>query len=79
MRARPRPKIPPITIELLEKCLDRLALIAERAGPVDGPKVLPIYQRLEDEIAKLRATEDAMARVKARLADARARGAFARD
>jgi hypothetical protein len=38
-----------ITVEVLEKCLDRLARIIDQAGD-RGAVYLPIYDRLEAEL-----------------------------
>lgn len=53
----------PITIDLLERCLDRLAL-AMKQTPQGGEVYLPIWERLEAEIEARKATESAMARVR---------------
>jgi len=63
-RWRPTPVV--ITVEVLEKCLDRLARIIDQAGD-RGAVYLPIYDRLEAELQKLRAKEDRMARIRARV------------
>lgn len=57
----------PITIETLEAALDRLAVIMSEARD-GGLTYLPIWQRLERELAALRDQDDAMAGVRARLA-----------
>ena len=55
-----------ITVEVLEKCLDRLARIIDQAGD-RGAVYLPIYDRLEAELQKLRVKDDRMARIRARI------------
>jgi len=50
-----------ITIETLERCLDRLAIAMERA-PQGGEVYLPIFERLEAEIETKKASESTMAR-----------------
>jgi hypothetical protein len=66
MAGRTRGESVTITIEVLEKCLDRVALlIAESADR--GAVYLPIYDRLEVELEALKAKEARMARVRARI------------
>jgi hypothetical protein len=55
-----------VSIEVLEKCLDRLALVIDRAGK-RGAVYLPIYERIEAELAALRAKVERMERVRQRL------------
>lgn len=55
----------PITAERIERALDRLAEIIVKLGD-EGRKCLPIYKRLESELANARAQEDDMALVFAR-------------
>ncbi len=55
-----------VTVDVLESCLDRLAHIIEQAGD-KGAVFLPIYERLETELRELRAKEDQMARIRARV------------
>lgn len=50
----------------IEAALDRLALAMEKAGN-NGPAYLPIFDRLEAELAVMTATEDRMTRVRLRL------------
>jgi hypothetical protein len=50
----------------LENCLDRLALVIDRAGK-RGAVYLPIYERIETELDALRAEEDRMMRARHRL------------
>ena len=65
--ARRAPLAPiPITARELEKCLDRLAHIIDQAGD-KGVAYLPLYDRLESELQALRAEEDRMARIRARI------------
>ncbi|MFT4116590.1 helix-turn-helix domain-containing protein [Bradyrhizobium sp.] len=53
----------PITIEVLEACLDRLADIMAEA-PQGGEVYLPIWERLEREIEAKKASESTMARAR---------------
>ena len=55
-----------VSIEVLEKCLDRLALVIDRAGK-RGAVYLPIYERIEAELDALRAKEERMERARQRL------------
>ena len=55
-----------VSIEVLEKCLDRLALAIDRAGK-RGAVYLPIYERIEAELDALRAKEERMTRARQRL------------
>ncbi|WP_315743178.1 MULTISPECIES: hypothetical protein [unclassified Bradyrhizobium] len=55
-----------ITVELLERCLDRLAIAMQRA-PQGGEVYLPLYERLEREIEAKKATESTMARALRRV------------
>lgn len=55
-----------ITIEVLERCLDRLAIAMERA-PQGGEVYLPIFERLESEIEAKKASESTMARALRRV------------
>ncbi|MGX0962732.1 hypothetical protein AB7M63_003181 [Bradyrhizobium japonicum] len=57
----------PITVATLEWCLDRLAYAMHRA-PQGGEVYLPIYERLESELAALKAKEDMMERARVRAA-----------
>ncbi|MBB4398681.1 hypothetical protein [Bradyrhizobium sp. ERR14] len=50
-----------ITVEMLERCLDRLADIMAQA-PQGGEVYLPIWERLEREIETKKASESTMAR-----------------
>jgi hypothetical protein len=60
-----RPKVE-VTVEVLEKCLDRVALAIDRAGK-RGAVYLPIYERIEAELDTLRAKEARMERARQRL------------
>lgn len=51
----------------IERAMDRLAREIVAFGP-RGRKLLPLYERLENELAAIRAADDVMARVMARLA-----------
>lgn len=55
-----------ITIEVLERCLDRLAIAMQRA-PQGGEVYLPIFERLEAEIETKKASESTMARALRRV------------
>ncbi|MBR1131932.1 hypothetical protein JQ592_26860 [Bradyrhizobium iriomotense] len=55
----------PITIDLLERCLDRLAIAMKRA-PQGGEVYLPIFESFEADIEKMKATESTMARARRR-------------
>ena len=55
-----------ITVDVLEKCLDRVALAIDQAGD-KGAVYLPIYDRLEAELNALKDKEDRVARIRARV------------
>ena len=55
-----------ITVDVLEKCLDRVALAIDQAGD-KGAVYLPIYDRLEAELKALKDKEDRVARIRARV------------
>jgi hypothetical protein len=55
-----------ISIETLERCLDRLAIAMHRA-PQGGEIYLPIFERLEREIDAKKANESAMSRAIRRI------------
>ena len=55
-----------VSVEVLEKCLDRVALAIDRAGK-RGAVYLPIYERIEAELDTLRAKEERMERARQRL------------
>ncbi|KRQ03495.1 hypothetical protein AOQ71_32865 [Bradyrhizobium manausense] len=57
----------PITVATLEWCLDRLAYAMHRA-PQGGEVYLPIFERLESDLAALRAKEAMLERARARAA-----------
>lgn len=57
----------PITVDLLERCLDRLAIAMERA-PMGGEVYLPIFEWLESELAAAKAKEDMLERARVRAA-----------
>jgi hypothetical protein len=50
----------PVTIERLERALAICAYIIE----LDGPKVVPLFERLERELAAMRQAEDTVGRAK---------------
>jgi hypothetical protein len=51
----------PVTIERLERALAVLAHLVV----LDGPVVIPLFERIERELAAARAEQDAMARARA--------------
>ena len=55
-----------VSIEAVEKHLDRLALAIDRAGK-RGAVYLPIYERIEAKLEELRAKEARMERARQRL------------
>lgn len=55
-----------VTPEKIEHCLDLLAGHIDR-DPAQGRKLLPIYERLEQELEALKKETDALARIRARL------------
>lgn len=57
----------PRTVETCNRYLDRLALVIERAGK-NGAAYLPLVERLERELAEVEAEEEALLRMRARLA-----------
>lgn len=61
---------PEITEERIERALDKLSVFMMRLGP-RGPRLLPIYERLEAELTALRAKERKMMEVQARAKHAR--------
>jgi hypothetical protein len=63
---RSRPTAVSITVDVLEKCLDRVALAIDQAGD-KGAVYLPIYDRLEAELKALKDKEDRLARIQARV------------
>ena len=56
----------PITIERVERALDRLAEIIVFLGD-DGVNVLPLYDRVESELETMKASTDRLALVRERL------------
>ncbi|WP_414470866.1 hypothetical protein [Microvirga sp. M2] len=67
---RKRPKEEPVTEERLERALVYVAYVMERHGGV----YLPIFERLEKELANLRSKNAALDRARKLLAEARAKG-----
>ncbi len=49
----------------IERALDRLALAIK--AQKEGRRLLPLYQRLEDELAAIRSADDVWAKVMTRL------------
>jgi hypothetical protein len=54
----------PLTIERLERALALAAYLVI----LDGPVVVPLFERLERDLAAMRAEQDTVARAKALLA-----------
>jgi hypothetical protein len=63
-KARAAREHEPVTIERLERALAFCA----RLVVLDGPVVIPYFERLERDLAEMRAQQDAAARAKALLA-----------
>ncbi|AHY56344.1 hypothetical protein ACVIW2_006371 [Bradyrhizobium huanghuaihaiense] len=57
----------PITVDTLERCLDCLAILMDQS-PQGGEVYLPIFERLESELATAKAKEDMMERARVRAA-----------
>ncbi|WFT91409.1 hypothetical protein QA633_23895 [Bradyrhizobium barranii] len=57
----------PITVDLLERCLDRLAIAMARA-PQGGEVYLPIFEWLESELDALKKKEAVLERARVRAA-----------
>jgi hypothetical protein len=57
----------PRTVETCNRYLDRLALVIERAGR-KGAVFLPLVERIERELAEAQAEDEALARIRGRLA-----------
>lgn len=55
-----------ITVDLLEHCLDRLAVVMHRASQ-GGEVYLAVFERLEREIEAKKASESAMVRAMRRV------------
>jgi hypothetical protein len=66
MAGRSRDRSVAITADVLEKCLDRVALLIVESGD-NGIVYLPIYDRLEAELEALKVKEARMARIQARI------------
>lgn len=62
----------PVTAERIERALDNLARIMVEFGD-EGTKLLPIYERLEEELTAIKSGEDKMAAVRDRLKRSRDR------
>lgn len=62
----------PVTRQQIEDGLDRLSEIIVAIGK-DGHKLLPIYKRLESELAKLKEQDTDMSAIFARAAGLKAR------
>ncbi len=55
-----------ITVELLERCLDRLAAVMHKAGD-NAEACLPLVERIEREIAEKQTSESTMSRMRRRV------------
>jgi hypothetical protein len=51
-----------LTVEVLQQCLDRVALLISQSGD-KGVVYLPIYERLESELSLLQSQEDRLKRI----------------
>ena len=51
-----------VTVEALQQCLDRVALLISQSGD-KGVVYLPIYERLESELSLLQSQEDRLKRI----------------
>lgn len=60
--AQSRPDDAPITLERIEKCLDRLAVIMMQ-NREHAPRLLPMFKWLEEEAEALRQSGDELADV----------------
>ncbi|WAJ29301.1 hypothetical protein [Antarcticirhabdus aurantiaca] len=67
MKASSATHSPHITTDRIERALNRLAQIITEAGS-DGAAYLPIYDRLEAELATAKKTDDRLAAIYARSA-----------
>jgi hypothetical protein len=63
-RTRAAKEHEPLTIERVERAL----ALAARLVVLDGPVVIPYFERLERDLAEMRAQQDTVARAKALLA-----------
>lgn len=61
-----------VTVERLEGALDCLAEVMVEMGN-DGAVYLPIYERLERELAEMRSAQDKMTAIRERAKAARSR------
>lgn len=66
--------IGPITAARLERCLDRCALIMSRERD-GGAWLLPLYRRIEADVAEQRAVEEALSKARERARRSRDRTA----
>lgn len=55
----------PVTLERVERCLDRLAVIMDD-DPAIALEILPLFDVLEEEAARLRAQGDSLQRARER-------------
>jgi hypothetical protein len=51
-----------VTVEVLQQCLDRVALLIAQSGD-KGVVYLPIYERLESELSLLQSQQDRLKRI----------------
>ena len=63
--AIPRPRDEPITLERIERCLDRLAMIMSEDEAL-ARRVAPIFKWLDEEAQVLRDQDDVLANARAR-------------
>jgi len=55
----------PVTLERVERCLDRLAVIMDE-DPAIAEELVPLFDLLEEEAARLRAEESSLQRARER-------------
>jgi hypothetical protein len=69
-RARAAREHEPVTVERLERALELCA----RLVVLDGPVVIPYFERLERDLAAMRSDQDAVARAKRLLEENKKNG-----
>ncbi len=62
----------PLTVQRVERALDKLAETIVFLGD-DGQKLLPLYDRLEKELAALKSSDSRMDEIRARAARSKLR------
>ena len=62
----------PLTVQRVERALDKLAETIVFLGD-DGQKLLPLYDRLEQELAALKSSDSRMDEIRARAARSKLR------